>query len=132
MKFEEQVCSLRLANRLKELGVKQESLFYHWATEIENDGLTWWIVSEKEPRKGKRIRELPGKQPISAFTVAELGEMIKEANTQGANINVPVLTTDGSWTSIPHGLSIEITESEANARAKMLIYLLENKLINLN
>lgn len=32
MKLEQQVCSLESAKRLKELRVRQESLFYHWKT----------------------------------------------------------------------------------------------------
>ena len=32
MKLEQQVVSLELAKKLKELGVKQDSLFYWWGT----------------------------------------------------------------------------------------------------
>ena len=59
MKLEQHVCSLDLAKRLKELGVKQESLF-------------WWGEITKEVHYCKAGKPLH----ISAFTVAELGEML--------------------------------------------------------
>src|SRR5262245_27315440 len=80
MELEKQACSVQLAQRLRELGVELESLFWHWATDVEQDGLTWWTVSDKEPRRGKRVRELSTPQhyrgKLSAFTIAELGEML--------------------------------------------------------
>jgi hypothetical protein len=39
MKLEDQVCSLELAKRLQELGVKRESLFY-WHEEQGHKGKT--------------------------------------------------------------------------------------------
>jgi len=71
MKLEDQVCSLELAKRLKELGVKQESYFYWISDEDENfvvptgtyDWGDWPGYEKFEPK-------------YSAFTVAELGEML--------------------------------------------------------
>jgi hypothetical protein len=69
--LEKQVCSLDLAKRLKELGVKQESLFY------------WHIDSMKEFDPRVKMGLPSGDVAtygISAFTVAELGERLpKEA-----------------------------------------------------
>jgi hypothetical protein len=62
--------------------------------------------------------------PCAAFTVAELGEMLPETYYSGSNqfgsywcstVNV----TDRTF----------VADTEADARAKMLIYLVENKLI---
>jgi len=66
MKLENQVCSLELAKKLKELGVKQESLFY------------WFVYKNKynELSTGLKKGGGHGKSRFSAFTVAELGEMI--------------------------------------------------------
>jgi hypothetical protein len=143
MKLEDQVCSLDLAKRLKELGVKQESYFFWWATEIEIDGLTWWELANKEPRKGKKIRELQGREPTSAFTVAELGDMLPAKwgeivhNENGAMIWIEKKVGDNMkpfWEIRYFGqgsecLCQEDDDIEANARAKMLIWLLENKLV---
>ena len=76
MKLEEQVCSLELAKRLKELGVKQESLF-RWT-----HALAWSKSTDgrKTPGRGKDYVEYGNakahKDFIAAFTVAELGEML--------------------------------------------------------
>src|SRR4051812_36893725 len=66
MKLEQQVCSLELAKRLKELGVKQESLYYWNIRHI-------WIVLKAigEPYITRKPEDY-----ASAFTVAELGEML--------------------------------------------------------
>jgi hypothetical protein len=126
MTKEQQVTNLELSKKLKELGVPQDSLFKWWATDIESDGLTWWEVHEKEPR-GKKIRESPDKMPVSAFTVAELGEMLPiecQYSETGAYY----------WVYFQRGnkpYHEEKAETEADARAKMLIWLIENKYIYL-
>jgi len=134
MKLESQVVSLDLAKRLKELGVKQESYFYHYATAIEQDGLAWWNVLEKEPRKGKRVRayldSVGRPSMLSAFTVAELGEMLPE------KYDIPRKSWEPDADAFLWGIYLEKPKpviiqafTEADARAKMLIYLLENGLI---
>lgn len=130
--LEKQVVSLELAKRLKELGVKQESLFYHYATEIEQDGLAWWNISEKEPKKGKKVREYLNSvgrpSVLSAFTVAELGEMLHKAGGElflkayGEVFNFKGTGRIGE-------LGVINLMRNPDMGAKMLIYLLENKLI---
>lgn len=133
MKLENQVCSLELAEKLKELGVKQESLFY-W----EHKG---W--DEKEPIH-KLLPEweinLKDFQPFrfSAFTVAELGEMLPEWVTiegkkyhgQTNRSGKDFYCSYGEYGKGAYLMNhLEVANTEANARTKMLIYLLENKLI---
>jgi hypothetical protein len=73
MKLVEQVCSLELAKRLKELGVKQESYFY-WTT------LEYYVhipgVQEGPTPCVMPGFEVDGRNKLSAFTVAELGEIL--------------------------------------------------------
>lgn len=136
MKLENQVCNLELAKRLKELGVKQESLFY-WLQ--DGVGMATILVDHK----GVMQDELYS----SAFTVAELGEMLPESIdyqvdefghrsvwfTSGRTI----LNKGKGWYVMyndPHPANkVPVYaihgDTEADARAKMLIYLLENKLI---
>ena len=66
MKLEDQVCSLELAQKLKAMGVKQESHFY-WVNR-RGDGAC--LVCEEESMNWANP------EMWSAFTVAELGEMI--------------------------------------------------------
>lgn len=61
MKLEDQVCSLELAKKLKELGVTQKSLFHYWSR--DND--YWSIVYGQLFNKNNP-------DAYSAFTVAEL------------------------------------------------------------
>ncbi len=153
MNIEQHVTSLEISKKLKELGVKQESVFTYWATEIEEDGLTWWYVFEKEPRKGKRMRELCDKQPISAFLASELGELLlgfpypatyETMFFEGGFVYFKISFTrhyGGRYPKTRMELQRKLSEielrmleerdtlTEADARGKMLIYLLENKLL---
>jgi len=111
MKIEYQICSLELAKRLKELGVAQDSHFM-W----KYDESYYIVAANSRYGVGNGI-------VASAFTVAELGEMLPRC-CFGAYLNI-FRDPDG-WAV---GYGLEFTEkatSEADARAKMLIYLIEN------
>lgn len=129
MKLESQVCNLELSKRLKELGVEQESLFV-WTTAFMMD------------REHQRVfveyidtfldRSIKGEQIIcSAFTAAELGTLLPDGVMDKRKF-------DGRWYSYMENPNVlgqasigEDSESEADARAKMLIYLLEKGLVKL-
>jgi hypothetical protein len=130
MTLENQVTSLELSEKLKELGVKQESLFWY-----QNELLSYcpefcnWGIDSY----GMNIAY---NQAIAAFTVAELGEMLPLMIEDYGNENIDLYLNiqklrDGSW-EIEYR-SYQITyiskseSTEANARAAMLIYLIENK-----
>jgi len=113
MKLENQVCSLELAKQLKELGVKQESLFWWW-----NDGIYHYTLLD-----GVEIEDA-----ISAFTVAELGEMLPNDFISGTDSWGHYCCWSESNVIIVD--DVFNADTEANARAKMLIYLLENNLLN--
>lgn len=129
MKLANQVVSLELAKRLKELGVKQESYFYWIYTDgVLPDGTRDKIVAGNT--LGDSHWELGGEQDTySAYTVAELGEMLPPGIAYMCREN------DNKWfcASVPYKVNpaTNISNTEADARAKMLIYLLENKLITL-
>ena len=75
MKLENQVVSLELAKKLKELGVKQESLFY-W-TELNGEPFLM-IVKDFE---GESIPEDRKDKFISAFTVSEIFPLLADEIT---------------------------------------------------
>ena len=132
MKIEKQVTSLDLSKSLKSLGVKQDS-YFQWFTKVDDDGDTGiWEVKE--------CRQFGSKGYCSAFTTTELGEMLPDAfidveDSLERQFEL-VLIKEGEEYKVYYEYFIEsvrtseFTEKiEANARAKMLIYLLENKLI---
>ncbi|MEK6880067.1 MAG: hypothetical protein AABY22_10685 [Nanoarchaeota archaeon] len=97
MKIENQVSSLQPSKRLKELGVKQDSLFY------------WHNIDTYPSIMYGDSTEWAGDELISAFTVAELGEMLP----------LFIIMNNGIYFQ---------DKKEADSRAKILIYLLENGL----
>jgi len=126
MKLEKQICSLEHAKKLKELGVKQESEWI-WAIMNIGAGQSAYIYNTVGDKGYHRDVE------YSAFTVAELGEMITKYGKHGNDLP----KWDYGW-QCPQFMNIlhnaENIEgqwdlTEANARAKMLIYLIENKLL---
>lgn len=124
--LEHQVISLELAKQLKELGVPQDSLFWWKYIEV-NLRPEWTLVSEKPKDYGEEYL-------FSAFTVAELGSLIAEKTKSYRWIttfhprgNREVVRISDSYAARWKGEG----ETEADARAKMLIYLLKNGLIKL-
>lgn len=120
MQLEQQVCSLELAKRLKELGVSQESLF-GW-----NKTISGYVKLESSTHDRRQFENVFGSviEYTSAFTVAELGEMLPE--------NHITMKKFGVWQGRKTGEDFKLIsecDTEADSRAKMLIYLLENKII---
>ena len=126
MKLNDQVVSLELAKKMKELGIEKNSL---WS----------WVVGDKDKATGiilapKKDTMLHLENPIddavyiqgigehySAYTVAELGEMLPEyVTSEKCNFKKGFFVRAEEETYN----TLEITE--ADARAKMLIWLKEN------
>ena len=125
MKLENQVVSLELAREMKELGFKQKSLF-------------WWQDCEEgtiELRYDKTDTNygIPVQAHYSAYTVAELGEMFERDFKihSGKTVNCKELYYCSFMESENGGNKINWfgADTEADARAKMLIYLKKNNLI---
>jgi hypothetical protein len=132
MKLENQVCSLDLSKKLKELGVVQESAFY-WCIGGAGEAHLLGCGLEHYERNGKygdyyKAEDYLDEFKFAAFTVAELGVAlplyIKHSRSD-----------DGTWfsTATVDSLGFRANsgydDTEANARAKMLVYLIENKII---
>lgn len=107
MKLEHQVANFELCRELKELEVKQESIFY-WAppTELGSD---WKLTQDSQLGH------------FAAFTVAELGEM-----TKGLDGAEPVYS-DHSW-RWQKGSTLVGEQTEADARAARLIHYIRKML----
>ena len=122
MRLEEQVANLELSQKLKKLGVKQESLWW-WGKRKYHDTLDKCEILPSWQVKKPNIFPL-----CSAFTVAELGEILPKWIY---TIRLDYEPYDKCWCVLGKNGMIEITaNTEANARAKMLIWLIENKHIS--
>ena len=139
MKKEDQVCSLEPAKKLKELGVEQDS-YWFWFKGHCNDkwSLEPTILAKPVMRKGLESGKI-----LHAFTVAELGEMLPtNCYTQRYLSKDHPVTKENkkrikhmkanNWYCVRYDDNFDNlfgSPTEANARAKMLIYLIENNLI---
>ncbi len=120
MELSSQVTNLELSKKLKELGVKQGGLFsYIYYKGMTCDGFelkqTGWKMEEQEF--------------ISAFTISELLELlpywldISKSHDKDYMCRVFEKNTDTNHHSFD--------ENPCNALAKMLIHLIENKLLEI-
>jgi len=130
MPIEHQVCSHELATRLAALGVRQESVF-------------WW-VDRKVTYTAGRASHAPRQGGIAAFTAAELGEMLPDEIIIPAKNGTPQThwlrfgryrgAGQRFWCAYPGGTARtnleERAPTEADARAQLLIYLLEHQLLS--
>lgn len=136
MKLEDQVISLDLAKKMKELGFEQESLF-KWALKsiyLESGTPKSYVTEKHYDIILDDENSFDGEYFFNAYTVAELGKMLPE--------NVMSFKSPDKKTWICryydyHGTFEfdtyqEIHKTEANARAKMFIYLKENNLLEDN
>jgi hypothetical protein len=137
MRIEQQVVSLELAKRLKELGVQQESLFYWVMTGEEREP---FLASTEDFDVIDRATSVlyvgrddsetwENQVCYSAFTVAELGELLPASWTtyktahgewRGLGFNIEYL----HWHTTFHG---NYGKSEADTRAEILIEELERE-----
>lgn len=141
MNLESQVCSLDLAKRLKELGMTQNTVFV-WFNKSHIKGDFFWQLGFVDELTSNKI-ELKDFECYPAFTVAELGLLLPD------KLDVKARATDfecdyslsinklesGKWELCYcgqsdagcYGNTIIVEDTEANARAKMFVYLLETK-----
>lgn len=138
-----QVSSFALSKRLRELGFRQQSHWY-WSFQKHEDGSEGAILTDyylwkpalRPPRDFGEIKY------YSAFTAAELGEMLpafievgirkgqkRMALVMGRTIGGEFRIDYRNETFCPPIISI--AQSEADARAKMLIRLIENGVVKL-
>ena len=125
MELSKQVVSLEIAKKLKELGVKQDSVFvwlyrnYKISMPPQED----WQIELRQTSYHKEG------EIYSAFTVAELGEMLptNTATFRETTKNKLFVCTRNELSTL--SLLSFRAETEADARGKTLIYLLENKLM---
>jgi hypothetical protein len=112
MKLSKQVIRLDLAKRLTDLNFKRDSL-YCWFKQIGTND--WDLLLTEQVSEYYFIDDLA----FPAYSVAELGEILqwKKLMIFGA--------PDDMWAHVKEG------DSEADARAGMLIYLIENNLLKL-
>lgn len=135
MKTEKQVTSFEISKRIKELGVVSKSILA-W----DEDGkLTSGYFGSPQPEEYNKYDNR-----VSAFTVAELGEMLptridaKSKKDSRRHISY-FLTYEAGGCAAYYAHHMDIyqvlcnvsDDTEADTRGKMLIYLLENKLITL-
>ena len=127
MKIQDQVCTLEQAKKLKELGVEQKVLWQWKVNNVQSvvisTPMAFWIDTYV-PSVGNVF--------YAAFTVAELGVMlpisfISFKVTAGKEFSCAKLKDN--YPEIDFSFTSKFGTNEAEARAEMLIYLLENKLI---
>lgn len=124
MIIELQVCSRELAKRLNELGVKQRSLFYWYAKIVEGK-----TIKSSDWHIAKDIEVPYGTTSFSAFTSSELCRILGE-HSNDVEYGFCHGQTDWHWWNKDDDEYVH-ADTDAGAYAKMLIHLLENKLITL-
>lgn len=118
MNIESQVCSLELAKRLKGIGINDQS-FFHWV--------------EYKDKVKLELTEVISDYCIecfNAYTVAELGEMLKE-QWFSSNFIVALSKWRTDFVDPETARSRKPTlyaDTEADCRAKALIWCIENGL----
>ena len=139
MELENQVVSLDLAKKLKELGVEEQ---------IDGDSLFYWgerfikpyDINKKDNRQEWKLYYAGVAQPIlggdiPAYTVAELLELMPKEMTDDTENSYSFTLTKAydfwvaTWENGEYSTGEQIEDRKArDCLAKMLIYLLENDL----
>lgn len=157
MPLEQQVCSLELSKKLKELGVRQTAIFNWWniPKTLSPKGLfvtgpiceeERWVPMYRDDfsadmkAHGKKIEDYR----FSAFTVAELGEMLPTTTSKSNStfwenpeerwLCGPIMQLkDDDRKPFPQLEQFMCAgffgRTEADARAKMLIHLIEKGIV---
>lgn len=122
MKLEQQVCSYELSRKLQLLLSKQDNLYKY----VEFNGF-YEILTKDEFEKSLIEEKDSIEDIVDTFTSPELGELLPDGYKTFRENNEWVC----SFIDEKEYKRTSKADTEANARAKMLIYLLENEVIRL-
>lgn len=135
MTIENHVVSLDLAKRLKELGVLQNSFFFWTNHDCQNESknINEFYLQNKDGEDHHYYEfccsaNSNDDEKYSTYLATELGEWLPEWFDSGK-------ISDGDFVCRFMEKHIDknhhsFAENETDARAKMLIYIIENKIIN--
>ena len=132
MKIENQVVNRKLAIQLKNLDVKQDS-YWKWENYSKN---AYWYVKEWQLTESSclddevnviGLRNPKDYEIYSAFTVAELGEMLPEGYYSQKEMNSWACADADNHLAVTNIYDCDNIYTEADVRAKMLICLIKNK-----
>lgn len=139
MKIENQVCTLEQAKRLKEIGVLQESEFYF------RMGKIWHFREVTDWPNQEQLSDLlqsgqENERIFSAYTVAELGEMLPDLIEQeDKQYELVCIKEDDCWlcryvrnNNMLDCFHYAAGETEAEARTNMLEYCIESNLTTID
>lgn len=130
MKQENQLTSIKTSEILNKLGVNQESYFY-WVK--SPDSKVYMLMNCA--KDGRKNLLSAGYKVISAFSATELGIRamgiiygIRKNGISWARIDMEYYSKR-RWSEGDTATEIFTDKNEAEARAKLRIYLIENKLL---
>lgn len=152
MEKQNTVCSRDQAEKLKELGIAQESVFY-WCHFIADDFSGWWLAQRCDKGFYHDISgmvetfDVPAGRWYSAFTDSELGAMLPESIPTNSNVrsaDLVIRKSCGEWevaydvdeaTEGGYGPDVKVIYSNiasshvvsAVAKADMVIYLIAQR-----
>ena len=126
MNIKDQVCSLELAKKLKELGIQQERNFY-WVNPELTEGNVTQLLTDND----RFINHHPDLY-FSAFTVSELFELLPILGGYPIQLLKGCTLKEGiiyccRCELIDIDNYIFVDKNPVNSCGKMLIFLLENK-----
>lgn len=116
MKLENQVITKEQSQKLYDLGIRGESLFYH--------------TESKFGVMPKSSIDFKNGYVKNAFTISELGQMLPSETGTERTGSEDSEYANWEWASESDQIGMGLFATEVEARADMLIHLLENKLVN--
>ena len=125
MKLEQQVANLELSRKLKSLGVKQESAFVWAKNAIIVEPEPWNLIHKDCIKRWDFDADIRDGNAFAAFTCSELGRMIPQ-KWHSRQVDGPdewMMSDDDELVRDTHA------RTEADCRAKMLIYLIEQGIV---
>ncbi len=126
MKLEQQVCSLELAKKLKELGIKQDAYFSWRCFDAGGPELSWIICKSDDFPEKIGIANF-GFGSASAFSCVELGELLPNMVTM-FRVHKKFDMHEGKW-ACGDELETSYAVTEADSRAQFLIHLIEQGIV---
>jgi hypothetical protein len=119
MKLEQICCSLENSKRLKELKVKQESLFYHCRLKIK------YLPPFEDEQDREKFALSFDDSICSAFTSSELLDMLPNQSRIATEIFKSFISGQSGGCTAGFNGQIFMNDTEANVRAQLIIYLIE-------